>query len=74
MAVILTCMNHYQHILTVWSTAEERCQIVWTSIGGYQVRVWLRDDLTCEEFLANINAAIERALDFQISRPAERCS
>ena len=48
-------------LVTVWRTATEHCEIVWTTIRGYRVRLWVQNRIFIDELMADADTAISRA-------------
>jgi hypothetical protein len=57
-------------IRTVWRTAAEHCELVWSQFAGCRVRLWVDNRLILEESLFDLEQAIDRAFDLRTEWPA----
>lgn len=57
-------------IRTIWRTAAEHCEIVWGSFGGYHLQLWVRNRMVLDEWLHDLDVAIERAWELRIEWPS----
>jgi hypothetical protein len=56
-------------IKTVWRTASEQCELVWSQFSGVTVRLWVRNRLILEEALADVESAFQRAWELRTEWP-----
>jgi hypothetical protein len=52
-------------IQTVWKTASEQCEIVWSQFMGYHTRLWVQGRLVLDEWMANFEDAASRAWELR---------
>ena len=56
-------------IRTVWRTASEQCELVWSQFSGVTVRLWVRNRLILEEGLGDVDTAFRRAWELRTEWP-----
>ena len=52
-------------LVTIWRTAAEHCEIVWTAFRGYRVRLWVENRILIDELMADEDSAITRACELR---------
>ena len=45
-------------IRTIWKTASEQCELVWSQFNGYRVRLWVRGRLIVDELTGDADTGI----------------
>ena len=53
-------------IRTIWKTASEQCELVWSQFNGYRVRLWVRGRLIVDELMADADAATRRGWELRL--------
>lgn len=56
-------------IRTIWRTAAEHCELVWSQLNGYRVRLWVQNRLILEEALADAEGVFRRAWELRVEWP-----
>jgi hypothetical protein len=56
-------------IRTIWRTAAEHCELVWSQLNGYRVRLWVQNRLILEEVLGDADGAFRRAWELRVEWP-----
>ena len=47
-------------IRTLWRTATQQCELVWSQFNGYRVRLWIHGRLILEEIVADGHSGVDR--------------
>ena len=58
-----------RQIQTIWKTATEHCEVVWSLMTGYRTRLWVNGRLIVDEWMADAKAASERAWELRTEWP-----
>jgi hypothetical protein len=66
---MMPAMPDHAQIETVWRTASEQCELVWTQFSGVTLRLWVRNRLILEEALADVDTGFRRAWELRIEWP-----
>jgi hypothetical protein len=56
-------------IRTIWKTASEQCELVWSQFNGYRVRLWVRGRLIVDEFTGDADAGVRRGWELRLDWP-----
>ena len=56
-------------IQTIWRTAAEHCEVVWTDFRGYHVRLWVENRMILDEWMSNAESALARAWELRTEWP-----
>jgi hypothetical protein len=56
-------------IQTIWRTAAEHCEVVWSMFTGYHVRIWVQNRMIVDEWMADAEAAGRRAWELRTEWP-----
>ena len=56
-------------VRTIWRTAAEQCELVWSQLSGCRVRLWVHNRLVIEEDFADVGDAIDRAWELRLEWP-----
>lgn len=62
-------MSERVEIKTVWRTASETCELVWSQFSGVTLRLWVLNRLILEEALADFDSAFRRAWELRTEWP-----
>jgi hypothetical protein len=66
---MMRAMPYHTEIRTVWRTASEQCELVWTQFSGVTLRLWVKNRLILEEALADVDTAFQRAWELRTEWP-----
>lgn len=56
-------------VRTIWRTAAEHCELVWSQFNGYRVRLWVRNSLVLEETLGTAEDGMRRGWELRNEWP-----
>jgi len=56
-------------IRTIWKTASEQCELVWSQFRGYRVRLWVQGRLIVDELTGDADSAIRRGWELRLDWP-----
>jgi hypothetical protein len=65
----MRAMPPQSQVRTVWRTASEQCELVWSQFSGVTVRLWVRNRLILEEVLGDVDSAFRRAWELRTEWP-----
>ena len=57
-------------IRTIWKTATEQCELVWSQLNGWRVRLWVRGHLIVDEITADAESAVRRGWELRVEWPS----
>ena len=57
-------------IQTIWRTASEQCEVVWSQFLGYRTRLWVSGRLLVDEWMADAQQATRRAWELRTEWPS----
>ena len=52
-------------IRTIWKTASEQCELVWSQFVGCRVRLWVRGRLMVDELTGDADTAVQRGRELR---------
>jgi hypothetical protein len=52
-------------IRTIWRTATEQCELVFSKVSGYRLRLWVQGRLIVDEYMVDADAVIERGWELK---------
>lgn len=53
-------------IRTIWHTAREQCEVVWSQLAGCRIRLWVEGRLIVDDGMADIESAIDRGWELRL--------
>jgi hypothetical protein len=56
-------------IRTIWKTASEQCEVVWSQFNGYRVRLWVKGRLIVDELTGDADSAMRRGWELRLDWP-----
>jgi hypothetical protein len=56
-------------IRTIWKTAREQCELVWSQFEGYRLRLWVEGQLLVDELVGGLDEAFDRAWELRTEWP-----
>ena len=65
----MPAMPAQSEIKTIWRTASEQCELVWTQFSGITLRLWVRNRLILEEVIGDFDTAFRRAWELRTEWP-----
>ena len=56
-------------IRTIWRTATEQCELVFSLVSGYRLRLWVEGRLRIDEYMADAESVIRRGWELRSHAP-----
>ena len=56
-------------VRTIWRTASEHCELVFSQNRGYRLRLWVDGRLMVDEMAVDAESAIQRAWELRVEWP-----
>jgi hypothetical protein len=62
-------MTQDLQITTMWRTAFETCELVWSRFNGGHLKLWVKGRLILDEMVFDVETAMRRAAELRVEWP-----